>query len=219
LWTVELFVEELGVVREQLGLTRTHLLGQSWGGMLAMQYLLTQPQGIASVTIASSPASMVQWVEEANRLRAELPPDVQQTLLDHEAAGTTDSEAYQDAMMVFYKRHVCRMDPYPDYVMRTFEQLGRNPEVYHTMNGPSEFHVVGVIKDFDVRDRLGEINVPTLVTSGRHDEATPLIAQTVQQGIPGAEWVLFEESSHMAHAEEAERYMQVLDAFLTRAEG
>ena len=77
-----------------------------------------------------------------------------------------------------------------------------------------EFHVIGTIKDWDVRHRLGEIHVPTLITSGRYDEATPLIAETVRQGIPESQWVLFEESSHMAHVEEEARYMQVLGEFL-----
>ncbi len=219
LWTIPLYVEEVGVVRDALGLDRIHLLGQSWGGMLAMEYMFTQPQGVASVTIASSPASMTQWVEEANRLRAALPPQIQDALLKHEAAGTTDSPEYQEAMQEFYARHVCRVVPNPDYVQRSFEKLGQYPEVYFTMNGPSEFYVIGTLTGWDVRDRLGEIHAPTLVTSGRHDEATPLIAETVHKGIPGSEWVIFENSSHMAHVEEAERYAQVLAEFIGRHEG
>jgi L-proline amide hydrolase len=218
MWTVDLFVEEVDAVRQALGLDRTHLLGQSWGGMLAMEYALTQPEGLVSLTIASSPASMIQWVEEADRLRADLPPDVQATLLRHEAAGTTSSPEYEAAVNVFYLRHVCRVDPFPEYVQRTFAAVARNPEVYHTMNGPSEFHVIGTLKHWDIIERLGEINVPTLVTSGRHDEATPLIAETVRSGIPGARWEVFEDSGHMPHAEESERYMQVLDAFLSEVE-
>lgn len=218
LWTVDLFVEELGVVRRALGLDRVHILGQSWGGMLAMQYALTRPAGLAGLTLAGSPASMLQWVAEANRLRAELPPDVQQTLLRHEQAGTTDDPAYADAMMVYYRRHVCRLDPWPDCLNRTIEKLIRNPEVYNTMNGPSEFHVTGNYKDWDIIDRLGEIMAPTLVTSGRYDEATPAIAETVHQGIKGSKWVLFEQSGHNAHIEEPERYLSVLDEFLCQVE-
>ena len=218
LWTVGLYVEEVDVVRQALGLERTHLLGQSWGGMLGMEYALTQPQGIVSLTIASSPCSMALWLEEANRLREELPAEVQRTLLAHEAAGTTDSPEYEAAMTVFYQRHVCRVDPMPEPVQRSFAKLAANPEVYHTMNGPSEFHVVGTLKTWDVCDRLGEITIPTLVTSGRFDEATLLIAETVTRGIPGAQWVVFEESSHMAHAEQPEAYIEVLDAFLGQVE-
>ena len=218
LWTVPLFVEEVDVVCQALGLERLHILGQSWGGMLGMEYALTQPGRLASLIVSDSPASMPQWVAEANRLRAELPADVQATLLKHEAAGTTDDPAYQEAMLVFYRRHVCRLDPWPDCVNRAFEKLLEAPEVYNTMNGPSEFHVIGVIKDWDIVNRLGEIHVPTLVISGRYDEATPVIAETVHRGIPGSEWVLFENSSHMPHVEETDRYLQVLTSFLDRIE-
>ncbi len=219
MWTVDLFLDELRTVRQALGLDRLHLLGQSWGGMLAMEYALTQPDGLASLIVADSPASMRQWVDEANRLRADLPEPVRETLLAHEAAGTTDDPAYQDAMMVFYRRHVCRLDPWPACVTRAFEKMARFPEVYNTMNGPSEFHVIGTLKDWSIVDRLGEIRVPTLLLSGRHDEATPAIVETIQTRIPGAEWVIFEESAHMPHVEEPKRYLHALAAFLSRVEG
>ncbi len=218
MWTVELFVEEVGAVRSALGLDRVHILGQSWGGMLGMEYALTQPKGLVSLIVADSPASMRLWVSEANKLRAELPHDVQQALLKHEAAGTTDSPEYQDAMMVFYRRHVCRADPWPDFVNRAFEKMAEYPEVYNTMNGPSEFYVIGTLKDWDITHRLGEIRVPTLVIGGRYDEATPIITEAVQRGIPNSERVIFENSSHMPHVEESERYMQVLGSFLERVE-
>ncbi len=218
LWTTELFVEEVGVVRQALGLDRVHILGQSWGGMLTLQYMLTQPQGVASITLASSPSSIPVWLAEANRLRNELPPEIQATLLQHEAAGTTDSAEYQQAMVAFYDRHVCRAVPNPPSVQRAFAKLMEWPQVYYTMNGPSEFHVVGVIKDWDVTACLGEINVPTLITTGRYDEATPLIGETMHKGIRGSKWVVFEESAHLAHAEEPERYMAVLADFLARVE-
>jgi proline-specific peptidase len=216
MWTVELFVEEVDVIRRALGLEQIHLLGQSWGGMLAMEYMFTQPKEVASVTIVSSPASMIQWVEEANRLREQLPPEVQAALLKHEAAGTTDSKEYLDAMQVFYDRHVCRVVPNPDYVQRSFNYIAQYPEVYNTMNGPSEFHVVGTLKNWDVRHRLGEIHAPTLVTSGRYDEATPLIAETVHKGIAGSKWVVFENSSHLAHVEETDLFMKVVTEFISQ---
>ncbi len=216
MWTVELYVEEVDSVRRALGLDRLHLLGASWGGMLAMSYMLTGPHGIASLTLASSPASIPQWVAEANKLREKLPPDVQSALRKHEADGNFEDPEYVAAVRVFYHRHVCRLDPYPEFVQRTFEKVAANPEVYDTMNGPSEFHVIGTLKDWDIRSRLGEIDTPTLVTSGRYDEATEVIAGTVHDGIRGSEWVVFEESAHLAPAEEPERYMKVLGDFLAR---
>jgi L-proline amide hydrolase len=218
LWTVETFVDEVGAVRDALGLDRTHLFGSSWGGMLAMEYALTKPGGLASLVLSSSPASIPIWAEETMRLRSELPGDVQRTLDEHEAAGTTDSPEYEAATLEFYRRHVCRLDPWPDGVLRTFAQLEENPDVYLYMQGPNEFVISGTLKDWDITERLGEIGVPTLVTSGRHDECTPRQAEIVHRGIFGSEWVVFEGSSHMQFAEEPERYLEVLDGFLSRVE-
>jgi proline-specific peptidase len=215
MWTVELFVEEVDVVRQALGLERLHILGQSWGGMLGMEYALTQPEGVVSLIICDSPGRMDLWVEEANRLRADLPPDVQETLLKREQDGTTDDPAYEEACLVFYNRHVCRV-PWSDSVSRSFAQMPN--EVYMTMNGPSEFHCIGTLRTWDVTPRLGEITIPTLVISGRYDEATPKISKEVSDAIPGAEWVLFEESSHMPHEEEPERFRQVVGDFLAQRE-
>nr|HET6902145.1 proline iminopeptidase-family hydrolase [Ktedonobacteraceae bacterium] len=216
MWTIQRFVDEVAIVRKALGLDKIHLWGQSWGGILAIEYTLTQPQGIESLTLASTASSMPMWIAEANRLRDELPEDVQNTLLRHEKAGTTDDPEYQTAMMEFYKRHVIRIVPMPPQVARAFDKMGQ--QVYFTMNGPSEFHVIGVIKDWDRTNRLHEIKVPTLITSGFYDESTPLINETMHNEIAGSEWVLFEHSSHMAHVEEMERYMEVMRDFLYRVE-
>ncbi len=219
LWTVELFVQEVDVVRNALGLDRLHLLGHSWGGMLAMEYALTQPPGLASLILADCPASMPEWIAEGNRLRAELPASVQATLLKHEAAGTTDDPEYQEATTVFYRRHVCRLNPWPDCLNRTIQKMGEAPEVYNTMNGPNEFNVIGTLRNWSVVDRLGDIKVPTLVIGGRYDEATPAITETVHNGIIGSEWIIFENSSHMPHLEETEPYLRRLEQFLNRVEG
>jgi L-proline amide hydrolase len=152
-------------------------------------------------------------VEEANRLREDLPPDVQATLLKHETEGTTDTQAYEDAVRVFYDRHLCRV-PWPDYVERSFRKMAEDPTVYHTMNGPSEFHCIGSLKTWDITDRIHEITTPTLLVSGRYDEATPKIVGEIHDRIPGAQWKLFEESSHMPHVEEPEDFLETVEAFL-----
>jgi proline-specific peptidase len=93
-----------------------------------------------------------------------------------------------------------------------------NPEVYHKMWGPSEFHATGTLKEWDIRDRLGEIRLPTLVTGGRYDEATPPVVETDHRGIGGSELVIFEQSSHVAHLEEEDEYLRVLNDFMCRVE-
>ena len=220
-WTGDFYRAEVDAVRDTLGLERCHILGQSWGGMLLMEYLVGHPIGVVSATIASSPASMPWWIRGTAALRALLPSDVIATLDRHEAAGTWDDPAYSAAVDVFYARHLCRVVPMPEFVQRSFAKLARNPQVYRTMNGPTEFHVVGTIRDWEILSRLGAVDpdVPILLTSGRHDEATPVQVAAIAERLPGSEWVMFEASGHLAHAEEPDRYMAILADFLARSEG
>jgi L-proline amide hydrolase len=139
---------------------------------------------------------------------------VQDALTRHEEAGTTDSPEYKEATEVFYARHVCRLAERPDFVERSFSMMDSNQTVYHTMNGPSEFHCIGSLKTWDITDRLGEIDVPTLLVSGRYDEATPHIVEQIHSRVPGSRWELFEASSHMPHVEEPEAFLDAVEAFL-----
>ena len=213
-WTPELFMEELVLLTQHLGISDEYaIVGQSWGGMLGMQFAITQPKGLKSLVVADSPASMRIWLLEANKLRAELSPEVQATLLAHEAAGTTDSPEYVAAVDVFYASHVCRI-PMPQNVLDSFEQMVAEPTVYHTMNGPSEFHVIGTLKDWDIRHELHKISVPTLLVSGQYDEATPAMVSEIHHLMPGSTWELFPESSHMPHIEEPARFKRIVTQFL-----
>lgn len=213
-WTPELFMKELTELTKHLGIAdRYNIVGQSWGGMLGMQFAITRPKGLNALVVADSPASMEVWVSEANKLRKELPPEVEATLLKHEAAGTTDDVAYIAAVDVFYSRHLCRI-PQPPYVVASFTQLAADPTVYHTMNGPSEFHVIGSLKTWDIRAQLKEITVPTLLVSGQYDEATPTMVKEIKGLIPGSKWELFAESSHMPHVEEPAKFKRVVSEFL-----
>ena len=144
-----------------------------------------------------------------------LPPEVQATLLKHEKAGTTSSPEYVKATRVFYDRHVCRVNPWPPEVARTFAALEEDPTVYLTMNGPSEFHTIGTLKHWTIVDRLHLIQAPTLLISGKYDEATPACVQPFADRIKNVRWVKFENSSHMPHVEETERYLKVVGEFLS----
>ncbi len=213
-WTPELFMEELVLLTEHLGISNKYdIVGQSWGGMLGMQFAITKPKGLNAMVIADSPASMEVWVSEANKLRKELPPEVEATLLKHEAAETTEDPEYVAAVDVFYSRHLCRI-PQPPCVVASFEQMASDPTVYHTMNGPSEFHVIGSLKHWDIRPQLKEITTPTLLVSGQYDEATPAMVKEINGLIPGSKWELFAESSHMPHVEEPAKFKRVVSEFL-----
>ncbi len=213
-WTVELFLDQLDSLLAHLGIAeRYDLLGQSWGGMLGAEHAVRSPPGLRRLVIADSPASMETWLAEANRLRAALPAEVQAALLAHERAGTTESAEYAAATRVFYDRHVCRI-PWPPEVARTFAAMASDPTVYVTMNGPSEFHVIGTLKDWTIEDRLDRISVPTLLVSGRHDEATDACVRPFAERIADVRWTIFEQSSHMPHVEERAAFMRVVAGFL-----
>lgn len=217
LWQIERFVAEIDTVRIALGLDRVHLLGQSWGGWLAIEYMLTRPSGIASLVLASTSASVPQFVAEASRLKAELPMETRETMKRYEEAKDFRNPEYEAATMVFYQNYLCRLSEWPDCIMRSIANLDGNA-VYETMNGPNEFMVVGNLKKWDRTDRLEEISVPTLITVGRYDELTPACAETLHQGIAESRLVVFEESAHEAHIEETDRYLKVVSDFLADVE-
>ena len=216
LWRVERFVEELAQLRKTLGLTRVHILGHSWGTQLAVDYLLTKPKGVRSVVLSSPALSIPRWIQDADRLRKTLPVEMQAVMGRHERAGTTDSEEYQGVMMAYYKRYLCRLDPWPKEVEDSFASF--NPAVYGTMWGPSEFYATGSLKDYDRTPRLRELLLPVLFTAGRYDEATPETARWCHELAPGSSFVVFESSAHLAMVEETDRYVAVIREFIRGVE-
>ncbi|WP_327365143.1 proline iminopeptidase-family hydrolase [Streptomyces sp. NBC_01217] len=214
-WTVDLFLAELDNLLDGLGVAGDYVLfGHSWGGLLAAAHAARRPKGLRGLVVANSPASYPLWRQEMKMLRDRLPAGVDAVLRRHEEAGTTGSEEYVQALRVFYERHVCRVLPWPRDFVATFMEINDDPTVYHTMNGPSEFHVVGTLRDWGVTDLLPAIEVPTLLISGAHDEATPETVQPYHDLIPDVRWELFEHSSHVPHLEEPERFRAVMTAYL-----
>ena len=269
LWTVGTFLDELKALRDTLGLDRMHLLGHSWGGMLAIEYLFTRPEGVQSLVLSSTLSSTRFWVEEARRLRGEMPPHIVAAMrrfeAHHDVTGTAASPAivetrpgiapesvtlqarlmqwslplvtsavaqrlaswasfvpplrraaYEIAGMAFMRRHICRLTHFPLSLCQDF--LARNQQVYETMWGPSEFFATGVLAEWNVEPRLCEIDVPTLILSGRYDEATPAQQQRLQDGISGSQWTVLEHSAHLTFVEEPDRYAEVLTTFLEGVE-
>jgi L-proline amide hydrolase len=218
-WTTDLFERELGALAAHLGVAeRYHVLGQSWGGMLGLLHALERPPGLLSLVAADAPASVAEFVQSCNALLDQLDPAIVATIRDGERSGAVDTPEFEAAVLPFYQAHVCRLDPWPDQVQRTFAQLDADPTVYHTMNGPTEFTVVGPLREFDLNGRLGEIEIPVLLLSGRHDEVQPWVVEGMHGRLPRSEWVLFEESSHMPHVEEPERFGAVVQDFLDRVD-
>lgn len=217
LWTFDRAVREVDQVREALGLDRCHLLGQSWGGWLSIEYMCRGSEGILGLVLASTSASIPQFASEARRLIEELPEPARTTLIELGERGEYDAPEYGEAVMEFYRRHLCRLDPWPEAMQKSAAELEHN-QVYLTMNGPTEFDVIGTLRTWDRTPDLGRIGVPTLVTCGRHDEITPACSETIRDGIPDARMVVFEHSAHCAHLEEPELYASVVESFLREVE-
>ncbi|MGA9919658.1 MAG: proline iminopeptidase-family hydrolase [Candidatus Dormiibacterota bacterium] len=214
-WTVSRFVEELAAVREALHLDQLVLFGNSWGGMLALQYLLDRSPQLHGLILSSTPVSVSRWLADATSLRSALPLPVQTVLDSHEKSGYFGCPEYQGAVAEYYRRHLCRLSPWPDALERTFAGMGA--DVYNTLWGPSEFGPVsGELADFEVADRLHQVAVPTLVTGGRFDEARPEHMELLASSIDGAELAIFEQSAHLAFLEERGDYIARLRSFLDR---
>jgi L-proline amide hydrolase len=216
-WSIDLFREEVDAVRSQLGLDRIHLLGTSWGGMLALEHVLGGAEGIVGLILSSSLASVEQWSTEQLKLRAALPSEVLEVLDHHERAGTYDDPEYEQAMEAYSDRHFYR-GPQPRPELERME-AEKSKAVYRAMQGPNEWTVTGVMKGWDVRDRLEEIDIPTLVIRGRHDMSTDPISATLVIGIDGAREVVLENSSHTPVLEETEAYLAAISEFMRAAEG
>ncbi len=217
LWTVDHFVAELHVVRRELGLEQMHLLGHSWGASLAAAYVLEKgTEGIASLTLSSPLLSTPMWIEDANYLRQQLPEEVQRTLTEHEQAGSTDSEEYRQATQVFYERHIYAGEkPAP---LATCAGAPWSKVIYETMWGPTEFYATGNLLDFDVTDRLHEIDVPVLFMAGEFDEARPERVAEFQKLIAGSRLEIIQDAAHASLSKKPDQYRQILRDFFADVE-
>lgn len=216
LWVIERFVEELKAVVDAVGRTPVHLLGHSWGAMLAVDYTLAHPTQVASLILDSPCLSMQRVRKDMERLKAELPESVQRVITRCEAEGSTTSGAYGAAAMAFYRRHICRQPEWPEPLVRSQENWGWN--VYHTMWGPAEFTPTGNLAGYEREDRLADLQCPVLYLCGRYDEITPESTSVYHQLTSASEFVIFENSAHVQHLEEPERYHTIVRNFLARAD-
>lgn len=217
LWTVVRYVAEVGEVRQALGLDRVHLLGQSWGGALAVEYVLSaESDGVESLILSAPLLDADRWVADQRAHLAAFPEEIQEVVREAEATGNFDSPEYQEAMAAYYARHVCRTDPWPECLNRTFEKISL--PVYLGMWGPSEFTCTGTLRTFDVTGRLAEVPVPVLFTCGEHDEASPATMAYFRSQVPGSELKVFKGASHEHHLEETDAYLATVREFLSRVD-
>lgn len=217
LWTLERYVDEVAAVRAALGLKTVHLLGQSWGTMLAVAYLSRFGQtGVVSLVLSAPYISTPRWIADQRAYLAEMPASVQEAVRTHEASGDYAAPAYLDAVDAFYREHLCRLDTWPDCLLRAME--GAGTAIYETMWGPSEFTVTGTLLTTDLSSQLASLTIPVLFTCGGYDEATPATTRFYQELTPGAAMLVFAGASHQHHLEQPEQYLAAVRRFLAASE-
>ena len=212
-FTAETWIEELETLRRELGLDQVHILGQSWGGMMALLYALDyHPAGVRSYVLSSTLPSAKLWESEQHRRISYLSQAHQDALARALASGNYDDPAYLEAVDVFMAQHCAPLPGRaPECVTR---EKKSGDEAYLVGWGPNEFTPTGTLSGFEVTDRLHEIETPCLITSGQRDLCSPFIAKTMFDRLPSARWELFAYSGHMPFVDEHEKYVSVLARWL-----
>ncbi|WP_312702251.1 proline iminopeptidase [Sedimentibacter sp.] len=216
LWKAETWIDELIELRKHLGLDEIHLLGQSWGGMQAIQYACQyKPSGIKSYILSSTLPSASLWEREQRRRISYMPVEMQEAIAKAEATGDYSSKEYKEAEEEFMLRH-CAGEVTPDSPECVRREKVSGRESYLTAWGQNEFTPSGTLKSFEFIEELESIQEPCLIISGVKDLSTPLIAKTMYDKIPNSEWELFEFSRHMPFVEETEKYISVLTKWINK---
>ena len=215
MFTISHFVAELDSLRAALGIARWHVLGHSWGTILALEYYRADPDHVMSLTFASPVFDIPAYERRARELVATLSDSSQQAVRAAEAAGKYDSPAYQNAMGEFYGRYVFRRPVQADLdsVFAT-----ANEAIYNYMQGPSEFTITGTLKDYDVRDFLPRIAVPTLYTVGEFDEVGPELVKGFADSVPGAGYLQLAGAAHLTPWDAREANLDAVRRFLAAAD-
>jgi proline iminopeptidase len=217
LWTLPRYVEEVEIVRTALNLGTVHLLGQSWGTWLGIEYALTYPNAFKTIILADGAADIPHLVTELERLRGALGSETVAMMLRHEAEGTLDHPEYKGIIDVLNYRHVCRLQEWPAPVTRSLANWNMGP--YRAIQGPNEFCYTGSIRNWNRVPDLPRIAQPALVMCGLHDELTPACSMRIHNALPNSRIRVFQNSSHLPFVEEPEAYFAVLTAFLDAHRG
>jgi proline iminopeptidase len=209
--TIAHFVRELDSLRAALGYDRVHIIGHSWGTILAFEYYAAHPQHVASLTLASAALDIPTWERNARRLVGTLSDSAQRAIRVREAEHKFDAPDYQQALEEFYGKYVWR-HPVEADLDSTLKMV--NETIYNYMQGPSEFTITGTLKTYDVTSRLGTIKVPTLYTVGEFDEADPPTIRHFASLTPGATVVVIPGAAHITTWDNPEAMVRVVRGFL-----
>jgi proline iminopeptidase len=216
LWTIERFVDEVEQVRKAIGADKNnfYVLGNSWGGILAMEYALQYQQNLKGLVVANMVASAPEYGKYADDVLAkQMNPEVLKEIKAIEAKKDFNNPRYMELLIPnFYKKHLCRLDEWPDGFNRAMKHV--NAEIYTMMQGPSEFGVSGRLANWDIKNRLHEITVPTLMVGAKHDTMDPNAMEAQSKAVKHGSYLYCPNGSHLAMWDDQKVFMQGVINFI-----
>jgi proline iminopeptidase len=216
LWTTARFVEEVEQVRQALHLDKDNffLLGNSWGGILAMEYAFKYQQHLKGLIICNMMASCPEYGKYAQEVLAkQMDAKVLDTLRQIEARGDFTNPKYMELLMPnFYAQHICRLPEWPEPVTRSFKHA--NNTIYTLMQGPSEFGIGGRLAHWDRRADLPQLSVPTLTVGARHDTMDPEHMKWMSTQVQHGKYLYCSNGSHLAMWDDQQTFMKGVISFI-----
>lgn len=212
LWHLDRFVEEMAAVLDALNLDCVDILGQSWGGVLALEFSLRFPDRVRSLIAADTAFDLPRMERGFEQKKQALGIETVAMMARHEAGGSTDHPEYQAAVTLLMHRHVCRRHPWPDSLHWCLQNLG--VEVFSSMFGPYFFQCSGSLRHWDRMDDLESVTMPVLLVHGEHDYIVPDLAAMARDRLPNAALALFAGCSHMPFFEDPELYLHTVNQFI-----
>ncbi|MBX9784596.1 MAG: proline iminopeptidase-family hydrolase [Chitinophagaceae bacterium] len=221
LWTTERFVEEVEQVRQAIGADSSnfYVLGNSWGGILAMEYALKYQKHLKGLLVANMMASVPDYGKYAQDVLAkQMKPEVLAEIRTIEAKADYSNPRYMELLLPnFYKEHLCRLQEWPDGFNRSMKHV--NSEIYVMMQGPSEFGVAGRLLNWDVKNRLKELTVPTLMIGAKHDTMDPKAMEEQSKLVQKGRYLYCPNGSHLAMWDDQQVFMNGVIQFIKDVDG
>jgi proline iminopeptidase len=221
LWTTERFVEEVEQVRQAIGADSTNffVLGNSWGGILAMEYALKYQQHLKGMIVANMVASAPEYGKYADEVLAkQMDPAVLAEIRDIEARKDFANPRFMELLQEhYYNHHICRLNPWPEPCTRSFKH--GNNTIYTLMQGPSEFGISGRLESWDIKDRLKEIRVPTLMVGAKHDTMDPAAMEAQSKEVQHGQFLYCPNGSHLSMWDDQQVFMGGVVRFIHEVDG
>lgn len=220
LWVLDRFVEEVEQVRQAIHADSTnfYILGNSWGGILGMQYALKYQNNMKGLVVANMMASCPEYGKYSEVLAKQMDPKVVDEIKAIEAKGDYSNPRYMELLNTkFYNQHICRLDPWPEPVTRSFADL--NPVIYTQMQGPSEFGIAGNLANWDIKDRLKEIRIPTLMVGAKYDTMDPNAMEEQSKLVQHGRYLYCPNGSHLAMYDDQQTFMTGVIQFIRDVDG